>query len=493
MPWGAVIWGSSVWSSGPASENLSFEVADAAAEQGIANGWIVASQSPAERIASFGDTGLVWEAFESFDAAWRNPLLVHEKPDTVNVVTAPDATDQQSAGVLLNAFIPKFGAHLLTAGYVHLLQDIGNFYSSGVLPETNNPGPDEIQLLIAANSLLPAYLNHLDTFPAIHGKWDILNGLLYAFPVSDVPSLILFVNDLKAKFNSHVVQQGYGNSVTAATFAFAQAALSAFTLQRGVRLETFEFMWAPGHEELRSVWEYLVSTSIAPERMEGQWLLPGAYPAAPNELFLAKYWSGTEWRFRDTHLALGVAEDFEAGWKNNDVGLAKHWSGTEWRFLPAQLISGVYGEYVFATLNLGTPTQLPHLDLFPALASHSPNVVVAVVEEIGTGVPQYDPSLAYITIAVVQMDFKDKNDAAQTCYWHIERGDNYNVGDITRVVSLTGVVTDPRFVFGDVFAGIKEITALFSGTAVGGVIDVVGSEELVESFSNQNWILDFDA
>lgn len=232
--------------------------------------------------------------------------------------------------------------------------------------------------------------------------------------------------------------------------------------------------WPDGHEELLSVFEYINGRIGIRETFEMAWLLPGSLAGLPNDVFLSRYLqSSGEWAFRDGQLAEGVLEDFEAGWKDNDVGAAAYLAGSTWRFLDTQIKTMALGEYTFGWYDKGTGDE---------------NIAAALPA------PHYSPDLAMHVVtaltayAQIWTEFYDKDGVAQSCYWHLEDG-SWAVDSVINEIGLTSILADPRYEFEDQFNGIKQMKdwAVLFSTPVGKV-ELRGTKYVAETFE-EGWVL----
>lgn len=253
----------------------------------------------------------------------------------------------------------------------------------------------------------------------------------------------------------------------------SEGSVDPLTAWSHLEVDLIRNSWPTGHEELKSVFEYLVSQLGVEEAFEKSWLLPGSIAAWPNDEFHSRYWSGEEWRFTSSQTTFGITENFEADWKDNDVGLAAYWSGTEWRFLDSQITVMAIGSYTFGDYDEGSSAET----IAPALPTphYSPDLSMHVI----TALTDY---------AQIWTEFYDKNGATQSCYWHVEAG-SLAAGSVIDLIGLTSIIADPRYDFKTQFNGIKQMKdwAVLFTTPVGKV-ELRGTKYVAETFE-ENWVL----
>ena len=237
--------------------------------------------------------------------------------------------------------------------------------------------------------------------------------------------------------------------------------------------------WPGGHEEFKSVFEYIVTELGIREKFEDVWYLPGTTAYPPNSVFAAKYLSPTTdddgvpvWRFLTNHVVAGIVETFESGWRNNEIGLARYWSGTEWRYLDEHLHEFAIGSYTFGSFDLVSGAEVANPAITP---HHSPALALHVTD-------------AFLDAGQFWMEFYDKNGAVQSCYWHLD-DDDKSADRVVEDIGLTSLTDDPRYAFADQFEGIRQIKDQSKNfpTPVG-AMEIRGTRYSAETFE-EGWIL----
>jgi hypothetical protein len=588
MAWGTEIWGDDTWAP---EGNFSFELRGVA--KGTAEDWSVDTVSSDERIGAFDETygpgdsfwgssiwgedyystGLIlwsWDPWEDFEEYWNLPHHVHSEPDTVNVVTAPDATvgDWPSQRALISDLWEQFKGHIQTTGYVHLSLDTDNFIPLSA--------PDDLVQAIGFTNLFSVLL-YWDGFPGtgtnpighftmwgllgVHDKEDVLNRPTLGECYNEA-TMVALANHLKAKFNAHLATTSYGPTVEDARFAFENSDLEQM-LVRDLRYENFERGWAipdilpytfdyppfperqerqidmvtvdwgvgggggwgftspwpvtgwgnikwgagtppswkTGHEEfLGDLSDIMIEEAIpGGERFEHGWKLPGTSGTWYNERFVAEFWDITneEWRFRNGRTLLGITENFESGWKDNEEGATRYWDGSEWRFLVTpipptrQLYASGMGQYEvtdheeyggidtygFMNFVIGGSRTTVYADPLPVQLGFSPDVCVKIVS--GGGI---------VGSAIVQVNFVNADGDSDHCYIVLDGGEA--AGDyLFDCFAMSPSLTATRSGFAERWGGMRQITSASVISGGTGTIGVRGYLGCKDTFEEEDWTL----
>lgn len=166
--------------------------------------------------------------------AHRTESGVHGLDDTQNVTVAANATGLSSAVLLADELKHDFNLHLLQKG-VHGLNDVVNIESVADATSIDSA-------IVLANTLRTHYTNHRSDTGAgapYHVATDGVN-LLTAPVATNLASLLVLVNDIKAKYNAHIASAVFhtiadaANNVTAAN---ATDDLTAITLVNQIKLK----------------------------------------------------------------------------------------------------------------------------------------------------------------------------------------------------------------------------------------------------------------
>lgn len=524
MAWGTSIWGVHVWGGGPGAQNLSFEDPDASGRQGRADQWFVNQLAQEEAWGAFDDQTNTWDPQEDFERGWRMALLVHQTPDTTNTVTSPAATDLASAITLLNELQPKFRAHLALVSNVHLTADTQN-------PTYIPDATDLTSAMILAGALKQSLNYHLWMFRSVHRKWDIFT--VTAADAVDLTTTIELANALKLGFNNHIARTGYGPTNTDALFSFADSDLASPGFADSKPVEDFGSGWAipdmlpldypappdrqecqddlvevddpqvvpwPGnHFQLLDTLEYVPAEHSPTETFGRDWYMPGSITSFPNQMFIERYWDGSQFRFTSLQLFAGLDEGFEEGWRDNEEGVQKYWDPVEqeWRFqvtaVPPtrQLMVGGMGEdvvtdhedeggidsYGFMSFDIGNPPASTYADALPTELGYSPNVCARVISGGGLGGP-----------AIIQVDFTNGDGGSSTCYIVLD-GTEAEGEYVFECFAETASLTVERHAFWEKWGGMKQITgaSLISGST--GKVTVRGHRGCVETFDQADWTL----
>lgn len=577
MAWGIEKWAESWWGG---EDNRSFELRGPI--QGTAERWGVDSLSEEEGIGCFDvEEGAVdgfwgatiwnaspfsldwavvsWDPWENFENEWRLPYHVHFVEDTVNVVTAPDATvgDFNSQRTLIGEMLDKHKAHRLLGKPVHLAPDLVNALGFAA--------PDNLlQAILTTNALRAALWDdsydgsgHFFAWPAVHRREDVPNR-----PPTELVwtegEMVTLINLLKALFNQHLALLSYGDDNSDSHFAFTDSMLQAMAIG-DLAFESFERQWAvpdilpyiwtypplPGRQEnqldmydldagialgggwgfsapLPRAWGTLtwgaeqtaswpgghehflkdLSDILVEERPEGgetfnkQWFLPGSSTSWPNQRFIADYWDAVEhtWRFRPGRTQLGVTEDFEAGWKDNEEGLAKYWDGSKWRFIETplppdrQLLAAGLGSDViapyggidswgFAQCIIDNPAGNTYADPLPVHLGYSVDVCVKIVSGAGIGGP-----------AIIQVNFTDGLGLSDSCYVVLDGGEVAGAY-LFQAFAESPSFAAPRHHFWEKWGGMAQITSASVISGATGTFAIRGYLGHQETFEEYDWTL----
>lgn len=242
--------------------------------------------------------------------------------------------------------------------------------------------------------------------------------------------------------------------------------------------------WKVGHEEFwRDLSDIMVQEAIpGGERFEHSWKLPGSSGTWYNERFVAQFWDQTteEWRFAPGRTQLGITENFETAWKDNEVGLAKYWSGTEWRFLDTwiapdrRLQAAGFGSYTFGTYKLGTGQTL-----YTGLTApnYSPLLWAEVTEELDAG-------------HAFQVFFWMPNNVVVWTLFIFENARaSLEVGAVqTKCIEFMHWITDPQEEFYVYFGGARSLTQIAPDTSGTGKVAIKGYAAYAETFES-DWTL----
>lgn len=486
--------------------NLSFETAHAS-NQGEAADWTVNCNADSY-IGLFNATiPTSWSPEEGFESTWFMPALVHFAADTAHEVLSANATDEASAITLANEIRVNYLAHLQTVGNTHDVQDLSNLTALGQTVDTPSLYDLLSDTTEGLKYLLNKHmLNDSATLP--HWKVDTQN-VVTAADATDTSSAVALVNDIKAVFNAHIALTSYGLTNESSLMEFAAANIEVAEFETDDDKEDFEHSfaipdllslanqsqmvqrdstlvsWPTGHISFKDTWDYISYEHAIADTMEQGWKLPGS-SAQYNHTFFNKYWDATEEEFSFDKVTLiplletGITETFESGWKDNDVGLAKYWTGTEWRFIDwnaeagAQLADMHCWPFQFGSLNFLTDVA----DLTPShpflKAPYSTECKARITAETSG-------------IVTVQMQFYDATSVSRTCYWHFDTGD-LALGDVISTIGLTDNPADTRYPFTSAFNGIIRITNLRRISPVTGSAVWEGYGNHVENFES-NWVL----
>lgn len=486
--------------------NLSFETAHAT-NQGEAADWTVNCTADSY-IGLFNATiPTSWSPEEGFESTWFMPALVHFAADTANEVTGADATDEASAITLANEIRVNYLAHLQSIGNIHDAQDLSNLTALGQAVDASSLYDLLSDVTEGLKYLFNKHaLNESATLP--HWKVDTQNAVTAA-DATDTATAVTLVNDIKAIFNTHIALTSYGLTNESSLMEFAAANLDTAEFETADDKENFEHgfaipdllslanqaqmvhrdttsvSWPTGHFNFEDTWDYLSYEHAIADNMEQGWKLPGSLPQ-PNHTFFNKYWDSTEEEFSFDKVTLiplletGITESFESGWRSNDVGLAKYWTGTEWRFIDwnaeagAQLADMHCWPFQYGSLNFLTDVA----NLTPSHVFLKPPYSTECKARITT---------ATSGIVTVQMQFYDATSISRTCYWHFDTGD-LELNDTISDIGLTDNPADPRYEFTAAFNGIIRITDLRRISPVTGTAVWEGYGNHVEDFES-NWVL----
>jgi hypothetical protein len=275
------------------------------------------------------------------------------------------------------------------------------------------PATDLSETIALTQDLKDALNNHIWQYPDVHRKWDKDAAITSPDP-SDLPSVILALNEIKTDFNAHIARTGAGDFNESGAFDWDDVTEGVGIFDPDLEEESFDrgwsipdlfpvvadqadmvnvdgpavpiTSWPDGHIEFLDTLEYIPVEVGIREDFEAAWFLPGSISTFPNDEFLIRYWDGTEFLFGPVQTDPAAEENFEAGWKDNDVGLGKYWSGTEWRFstsAPYHIEGGPMGTatYTLATLDMNTPLS-PTLN--PGLSDSPPHMVPYLTVEVTT-------------------------------------------------------------------------------------------------------------
>jgi len=509
--------------------------------QGMAQDWSVGVHSAEEAIGCFnvvtGPLGVeTWDPWEEYEDGWRLPYYTHFAQDTVNIVTAPDASvgNLPSQVALILDIADMYDHHrvMLTDPadankHIHLTPDVINIIT--LSEPTNLP-----EAIIAANALRsilwdPAGTDrsstevkrdrgHFSEWPGVHRKEDVPNRPS-AIVVTTETQMVTLINSMKAKFNAHRLLMAYGKDNGDALNEFTPANLDSMVIgtltyegfetgwaipdiypvtrpplsppparqecqDNVVEMDTTAPSWPGGHIQLLSdLSDIQVEVGLdGGETFERGWFLPGSSSSWPNERFVLEFWDPAigEFVFRTNRTFFGIADTFESGWKSCEIGLAKYWSGTEWRFKSDQdppdrqlFPAGLYSHtYSFATWTLNPGSGVYGVLLVPP--QFSPNLSMKVTAAIG-------PDPCCLTV-----NFLDENATARTLYVFLAGGEAINT--VIDTFGLTSDPVDPKYAFTAKWGGLRAITSITASIVQSGAVSLYGDGGCVETFES-DWVL----
>jgi hypothetical protein len=308
--------------------NDSFET-EHATNQGEALDWTREETSSAEGIGVFDADEQTWLAQESFAGKWRIPFVVHGQADTANVVTTPNATDLTTANALANALRAAYNEHVLLSANIHLMIDL-------LHPITAVEAVNGGTLILLVNDL-KAKLNLHMMWTSAHAKQDVPTQVSTVDATNQSTAEDL-ANALKVAFNDHLDNIGAFGYAEDSVFTFTDTMLSAGIMAAsGLDYEDFENGWA-------------IPDMVDSEKIEQQTHQVTAYPVPVHPL---TNWPVGHVQFLDVfeHVPneLGMTEAHEQNWflpgteasATNDRYYYRYFKDGAWVFTDEQLKLGI--------------------------------------------------------------------------------------------------------------------------------------------------------
>jgi hypothetical protein len=448
------------------------------------------------------------EKFDSTDATYERNLTITRMTNATNngVFTITDYVDENTVKYVNALGVVEtyaFEWELEVLG-PHLSPDVLNKVYLGIVAE-------DLDTLKAALHIIKLWYNlHIDYWPEVHGKWDNQNVVTLASPPSDLSEAMALANDIKAKFNTHLSLQGYGDTNTDAVFTLPDTVeYAVFVPDEDMEWENFErnwsipdlyatpteqawlvtvddaaVSWPTGHMDFRNVFEYIGSEVGIEESFNNSWFLPGSDVEMPNELFYGRYYdeANEEWSYSEVQLTSGIIEDFSSGWRDNDVGLDLYWDShnEEWTLDLLDRPMAGFNPYTFATADLAAPGGASLSDPL-VMPQYSGFFYVEVTEAL-------DDS----TDVGVGVSFNDNTGTPRFYVFWFDAGFG-SVGTTTTSVSPTGDVATGRYpIYSTSDKGILDVIDISDGyNASVGAVAVKGWEQTYEDFSTE-WVLSLD-
>lgn len=351
---------------------------------------------------------------------------VHQKWDTQNAVSSPDAGDLATTITLLTEFRSVFNAHVALMGYGDTNSDAAFEFAGGVLgaggflPDLSvegfeqrwdlaamyataeeqstvvtMPGPGTVQVEIGSIPNNGDYFTITDdvgtTVTFEYDDDDVWTTGRVRIDLDDPEGPVTTIAEAREVTVAAILGTSLAITVSEPTdeiFTFvlnSGGRVDSTTLDEGTTSDHFTVTlfvqpsWPVGHMEFLDRFEYIQSEFGGRDHFQEDWLLPGANAAYPNQAFTGVYYADEEWHFPVGLTELGITETFESGWRDNDAALAAYWSGTEWRFdssaRPTQYELGGFGSYyTYMTIDLDGFTETIEAALTGAPAVYSPNL-----------------------------------------------------------------------------------------------------------------------
>lgn len=304
--------------------NLSFETAHA--NQGQAADWTTSTANVNHEVApNNSDPGVTqWTPQESFESSWRRPYLVHTSADT-NLITAPNASDLPTALTLANEARYDYTAHVNLNADIHSTPDLLNLPTAAL-------AANEATLIALVNDLKLRFNLHLLRLN-VHGKKDTA-AIITTADASDLATAITLVNAFKTNYTLHIATLGGGafNESYSASFDPADLEASVHTAAASP-YEDFEQQWAIADRYPTPLDQrVLVLTDVQPGPVYVSWPTGHAQLHATFELLASE-------RLFDT---------FNEGWYlpgspstplPNEVFADRYYDGSSWRFVAGHLQS----------------------------------------------------------------------------------------------------------------------------------------------------------
>jgi hypothetical protein len=134
------------------------------------------------------------------DKVWCSvTAMSHRKEDTVNTVSAANASNEDTLITLVNSIRAAYEAHRVDAANYHYLTDTENII-------TLSPATDLATAYSLALELKSDFNSHLSSMG--HVTDDLLNMVTTADPTgsADLPGCIALANSIKSKFNLHLTK-----------------------------------------------------------------------------------------------------------------------------------------------------------------------------------------------------------------------------------------------------------------------------------------------